>query len=93
VWVANLHATVHNAGAAVRDGRLAAAAALGWAGDGAVVLGGDFNVRELSLNRFRYAGGHDVDLVFLRGLTPRAGVEVLDRGRLSDHAPVLVTVS
>jgi endonuclease/exonuclease/phosphatase family metal-dependent hydrolase len=93
VWVANLHATVHNAGAAVRDGRLAAEAALGWAGDAPVVLGGDFNVRELSLDGFRYAGGHDVDHVFVRGFTPVGELGVLERGRLSDHAPVLVTVS
>jgi endonuclease/exonuclease/phosphatase (EEP) superfamily protein YafD len=32
-----------------------------------------------------------VDLVFARGWHP-AGVEVADRGALSDHAPVLVTL-
>jgi len=120
VWVANLHATVHDEAAALRDGRLAAKAVLRWAGvrrgvatdaaggagaggaaavgaagvgePAAVVLGGDFNVRELSLPGFVHAGGHDVDHVFVRGLAVRGRCETLERGRLSDHAPVLVTL-
>jgi endonuclease/exonuclease/phosphatase family metal-dependent hydrolase len=94
MWVANLHATAHNTAAAVRDGRLAAAAALEWAGDASLVLGGDFNLRELSFDGFAHAGGHDVDHLFLRGLSAGgARAEVLDRGPLSDHAPVRVTVA
>jgi endonuclease/exonuclease/phosphatase family metal-dependent hydrolase len=82
-WVANLHG-----GGPIRDARRAAAASLGWAGEAPVVLGGDFNIRQLSLDGFAYAGGHDVDLIFARGF--QAGeTEVLDRGPLSDHAPVL----
>jgi len=86
-WVANLHG-----GGAIRDARRAAAAALQWAGDAPVVLGGDFNIRGLSLDGFSYAGGHGVDLVFARAFQPGT-TEVLDRGPLSDHAPVLVTPS
>lgn len=94
VWVANLHATVHNAPAAVRDGRLAAASALRWAGEEPVILGGDFNVRSPMLDRFSHAGGHDVDHVFVRGLEAVSpGAIVLDHGRLSDHAPVAVSVA
>jgi endonuclease/exonuclease/phosphatase family metal-dependent hydrolase len=93
LWVANLHATVHDAPGAVRDGRLAAAAVLAWAAGEPVILGGDFNVRRLSLDGFTYAGGHDVDHVFLSAVTAAGQVEVLDRGRLSDHAPVVVTVN
>jgi endonuclease/exonuclease/phosphatase family metal-dependent hydrolase len=93
VWVANLHATVHNAPAAIHDGRLAAATVLGWAGGAPVILGGDFNVRSLSLDRFSHSGGNDVDHVFVSGLAPAGAFEVLDRGRLSDHAPVAVTVA
>lgn len=96
VWAGNLHATVHDGAAAVRDGRLAAETVLRWAGAGGpagVVLGGDFNVRELSLPGFAYAGGHDVDLVFARGLVAGGPAETLERGRLSDHAPVLVTLA
>jgi endonuclease/exonuclease/phosphatase family metal-dependent hydrolase len=82
-WVANLHG-----GGPIRDARRAAAAALGWAGEVPVVLGGDFNIRQLSLDGFAYAGGHDVDLIFARGFQAGA-TEVLDRGPLSDHAPVV----
>jgi endonuclease/exonuclease/phosphatase family metal-dependent hydrolase len=89
VWVANLHG-----GGPMRDAVRAAQSVVAWAGrDTPAVLGGDFNIRSLALDGFKYAGGHDVDLVFARGLAPsgEAGVEVLDRGRLSDHAPVAIT--
>jgi len=83
IWVANLHA-----GGPRRDADRAAAGALAWAGrDTPLVLGGDFNIRDLHLDGFSYAGGCSVDHVFVRGLRPVAS-EVLDRGRLSDHAPV-----
>jgi endonuclease/exonuclease/phosphatase family metal-dependent hydrolase len=96
VWVCNLHATAHHDEWAWRDGRTAAACALAWGGGGAepVVLGGDFNLRSPAFDGFAWAGGHDVDHVFVSsGLTfgPGAGV-VLERGRLSDHAPVVVAV-
>ena len=86
IWVANLHG-----GGAIRDAHRAAESALAWAGDAPVVLGGDFNIRQLTLDGFEYAGGDGVDLVFARGLTP-AGGAVLDRGALSDHAPVCMTL-
>ncbi|MGI8864496.1 MAG: endonuclease/exonuclease/phosphatase family protein [Solirubrobacteraceae bacterium] len=94
-WVGNLHATVRDSEGAVAEAHRAARALTGWAGPGtAVVLGGDFNVRSLSLSSegFTLAGGHDVDLVFARGLEATAPAEVLERGRLSDHAPVAVTL-
>lgn len=47
MWVGNLH-TAADAG----QGRLAAQALLGWAAGAPAVLGGDFNVRELSLQGF-----------------------------------------
>ena len=87
-WVANLHG-----GGAIRDAHRAAEAALRWAGEAPVVLGGDFNIRDLSLDGFDFAGGHGVDLVFARGFgVDPAGAAVLDRGALSDHAPVRVVV-
>ncbi len=87
VWVANLHG-----GGPLRDAHRAAESALRWAGERSVILGGDFNIRDLWLDGFSYAGGHSVDLVFVRGFTPD-DCEVPDRGTLSDHAPVLVSVS
>jgi endonuclease/exonuclease/phosphatase family metal-dependent hydrolase len=92
VWVGNLHATVHDDAAARRDGRVAGWAVLCWARGAPAVLGGDFNVRSLALDGFALAGGHDVDHVFVRGLDPAGAVDLPDRGRLSDHAPVLVTI-
>lgn len=91
-WAGTLHATVRNARAAGREARLAALTMVGWAAGAPVVLGGDFNVRSLSVDGFEPAGGFDVDHVFVRGIEPASGVEVLDRGRLSDHAPVRVSV-
>jgi endonuclease/exonuclease/phosphatase family metal-dependent hydrolase len=88
LWVANVHA-----GGPTRDARRAAETALRWAGDAPLVLGGDFNIRKLQLEGLTYAGGHDVDYVFVRGLSAVRPARVLDRGRLSDHAPVLVTIA
>jgi endonuclease/exonuclease/phosphatase family metal-dependent hydrolase len=92
VWVGNLHATVHDDAAARRDAERARATMLGWAADSPAVLGGDFNVRALALEGFAFAGGNDVDLIFVRGLDALADAEVLERGPLSDHAPVAVTL-
>jgi endonuclease/exonuclease/phosphatase family metal-dependent hydrolase len=95
VWVGNLHATVHNEAGAVAEAHRAALMLRRWADMSPAVLGGDFNVRKLSLTDegFTLAGGHDVDLVFARGLIAAAPVEVLERGPLSDHAPVVVALT
>jgi endonuclease/exonuclease/phosphatase family metal-dependent hydrolase len=89
-WIANLHA-----GGPLRDAQRAAAAARAWAGAAPLVLGGDFNIRHLSLDGFEFAGGHSVDHVFVRRFTPPAapGADVVDHGRLSDHAPVRVVLT
>ena len=84
-WMANLHG-----GGSLRDVHGAAAAARAWAGAAPLVLGGDFNIRGLTLDGFERAAGHEVDYVFVRDLTPPGAsrAEVLDHGHLSDHAPV-----
>jgi endonuclease/exonuclease/phosphatase family metal-dependent hydrolase len=89
-WMANLHG-----GGPLRDAQRAAESALRWAGPRPVVLGGDFNIRRLTLDGFDWAGGHGVDHVFERAFQAPAAprFEVLDHGRLSDHAPVLVAVT
>jgi endonuclease/exonuclease/phosphatase family metal-dependent hydrolase len=87
-WICNLHTA-----ASADQGRRAAAAARSWGGMAPIVLGGDFNVRELSLEGFSHAAGHDVDHVYLRGLEPVTGTaQTLEHGELSDHAPVVITV-
>ncbi len=93
MWVGNLHATVDDERAAVLEAEIAAFTTLRWAAGAPVVLGGDFNVRSLELSGFTRAGGHDVDHLFVAGLKPVAGPDVLDRGWLSDHAPVAITVA
>jgi endonuclease/exonuclease/phosphatase (EEP) superfamily protein YafD len=88
LWAGNLHTESR-----ADQGRLAAAALRQWAGGSPAVLGGDFNVRDLELDGFTRAGSSGVDQVFVTGgLSAAAEAEVLERGRLSDHAPVLVTV-
>src|SRR3954447_9391554 len=94
VWVANLHAQVHSEARARSDAEEAAAAVRRWAGDDApVVLGGDFNVRRPGASGFTPAGGHGVDHVLVRHLRPAGPARVLERGPLSDHAPVLVELT
>jgi endonuclease/exonuclease/phosphatase family metal-dependent hydrolase len=92
VWVGNLHATVGDDPAARRDAERARVTMVQWASGAPFVLGGDFNVRGLSLAGLTFAGGHDVDFVFAAALAPIGAVQVLDRGPLSDHAPVAVTL-
>jgi endonuclease/exonuclease/phosphatase family metal-dependent hydrolase len=88
-WVGNLHTN-----ADAKQGVRAANALLGWGGAAPVILGGDFNVHEPALPGLSRAGGHGVDQVYVGGGLRAAGrSEVLDRGRLSDHAPVRVTIS
>jgi endonuclease/exonuclease/phosphatase family metal-dependent hydrolase len=93
LWVGNLHLTVHDDAAARREAELAATTMLAWANGAPALLGGDFNVTELALEGFEQLGGHDVDHVFGRGLHATTATQTPDRGRLSDHAPVLVTTS
>jgi endonuclease/exonuclease/phosphatase family metal-dependent hydrolase len=92
VWVGNLHATVGDDPAARRDAERARVTVVQWAAGSPFVLGGDFNVRGLSLAGLTFAAGYDVDLVFASGLLPVGEVAVLDRGPLSDHSPVAVTL-
>jgi endonuclease/exonuclease/phosphatase family metal-dependent hydrolase len=90
-WVANVHCQVHSDARACADVAAAARAVRGWAGDGTAVLGGDLNVRDPGVvEGFVLAGGHGVDHVLARGLRPAGTAVVLDRGALSDHAPVAV---
>ena len=91
-WVVNLHASVRPIERIPHDVERARLAALAWAGAEPVVVGGDFNLRQPDLPGFVHAGGHWVDHVFARGLTPGAA-EVLDAGRLSDHRPLVVALT
>ncbi|HVW18143.1 MAG TPA: hypothetical protein VHB30_07825, partial [Solirubrobacteraceae bacterium] len=90
LWVANVHAQVRPADAARADVAAAADAALEWAGEAPLVLGGDLNLRAPDPPEgLTLAGGHDVDHVLARGLRPRGPARTLDARPLSDHLPVL----
>jgi endonuclease/exonuclease/phosphatase family metal-dependent hydrolase len=92
IWAANFHATSRPVEAAARDGRLAAATALGWTEGAPLALGGDFNWPEPSLDGLEQAGGHELDHLFVSGLRVWGPLAVLDCGALSDHAPVAAGV-
>jgi endonuclease/exonuclease/phosphatase family metal-dependent hydrolase len=91
-WCANLHAQVHSVARARADIARAAAATLAWAGGGPALLGGDFNVPKPAAPGFEHLGGHGVDHVLGQLVSATGPARVLDRGRLSDHAPVVVDV-
>ena len=92
IWSANLHAQVHSPTRAEADIARAAALTLAWAGGGPALLGGDFNVRRPAARGFEWLGGDGVDHVLGHGLRGIGPTETPDRGELSDHAPVIVTV-
>jgi len=91
-WCANLHAQVHSEDRARADIARAAEATLAWSGGGAAVLGGDFNVRRPQALHFERLGGRGVDHVLGHGLRGSDETEMPDRGGLSDHEPIIVTV-
>ena len=90
-WVGNLHAQVHSEERAQADLALAARTVGAWAAGGPFVLGGDTNVRRPAAPGLLHAAGHGVDHVLARGFAAARG-EVLERGRLSDHAPVVASI-
>ena len=91
-WVVNLHAAAHVEARAASDIAQAGRAALRWSGGGPVVLGGDLNHRSPRIDGFAMAGGRTIDFVFVHELQGVGPARVLEAGRLSDHAPVVVQV-
>lgn len=94
LWVANVHASTHPP-VRVREDIAAAAGALErWSSDStAAVFGGDLNLREPQVAGFDVVASHHVDHVLARGLARAGAGETLDRGDLSDHAPLRVRLS
>jgi endonuclease/exonuclease/phosphatase family metal-dependent hydrolase len=89
-WCANVHGQVRPPAAAQADLAAAGAHALAWARGAPLVLGGDCNLPDPAVADLEHLGGHGVDHVLGRGLRRAGRPRVLERGRLSDHAPVLV---
>jgi endonuclease/exonuclease/phosphatase family metal-dependent hydrolase len=93
IWIANVHASAGE-GAALHDGHITAATALHWAEGDPLAVGGDFNLRLPEFPGLRHVAARDVDHVFVAdGVRAAGGYQVLDRGTLSDHPPLAVTVS
>ncbi|MCW2996776.1 MAG: endonuclease/exonuclease/phosphatase family protein [Solirubrobacterales bacterium] len=93
-WVANLHAQVHSEAFAQADLAAAAAAVDRWAGAQApVILGGDTNTRRPRAGDLEVLGGHDVDFILARDWRRQGPVATLERGTLSDHSPVGMTLT
>ena len=87
--IANLHASQDRRNRPEADLRRAAQLLADWE---PLVLGGDLNQRAPALPGFRRAAGHSVDHVLTRALEPEGPGETLPGGRLSDHAPLVVTL-
>jgi endonuclease/exonuclease/phosphatase family metal-dependent hydrolase len=90
-WAVNLHATTRDEPRAQRE---CAAAARAWAGAAPLVFGGDLNLRRApALPGLRHVAGNHVDHIYVAGLSPAGPPEVLERGPLSDHPPVAVSLA
>jgi endonuclease/exonuclease/phosphatase family metal-dependent hydrolase len=93
LWLVNLHATAHAPERARRDVSFAARAARTWAGDLPLVFGGDFNLRTPDVEGLRSVADSDVDHILIGDRLRAVGpAQTLDRGTLSDHLPLAVTL-
>jgi endonuclease/exonuclease/phosphatase family metal-dependent hydrolase len=92
-WVVNVHCQNRPELAARSDTARAAATALGWAAGAPLVFGGDVNLRRPVVDGLVHVAGNHVDHVFAHGRAAAGRGEVLDRGTLSDHPPVAVTLA
>jgi endonuclease/exonuclease/phosphatase family metal-dependent hydrolase len=85
-WIVNLHASTHREEWARRDVERARERF-----PDAFLFGGDLNLKgRPEVAGYTWLGGNHVDHIY--GHTSGAKREVLDRGRLSDHPPVRVTL-
>jgi endonuclease/exonuclease/phosphatase family metal-dependent hydrolase len=93
VWLVNLHATAHAPEHARRDVSVAARAARSWAHDLPLVIGGDFNLQAPAVEGLRTVASRDVDHILIGERLRAVGeAQTLDRGSLSDHLPLAVTL-
>ncbi len=91
-WVCNLHGQAHSEARAQDDLARAARTAVAWSLGAPLVLGGDLNTRHPVAPGFAAAAGHSVDHVLVRQLRAGGHGTTLERGPLSDHAPLVVEV-
>jgi endonuclease/exonuclease/phosphatase family metal-dependent hydrolase len=98
LWVVNLHASTRKGSKTAprtrAELRHAAGTGLAWAGGAPLVLGGDLNLPDPGEQTgLRHVAGHWVDHVYVSGLRATGKAEVLERGTLSDHAPVAIDLA
>jgi endonuclease/exonuclease/phosphatase family metal-dependent hydrolase len=92
-WVANVHSQSRPQPAAQSDSERALAVARDWAAGAPLVFGGDLNLRQPAFPGMVHVAGHHVDHIFTDGRAATGPGEVIDRGPLSDHAPLAVTLA
>jgi endonuclease/exonuclease/phosphatase family metal-dependent hydrolase len=93
-WAVNVHSQNHPEAAALADTRRAIEAAREWAAGVPLIFGGDINLkRPPEFPGLVHLGGNHVDHLFSDGRPPAGRPEVLERGPLSDHPPVAVTLA
>ena len=91
-WVVNVHSQNHPEALALADTQAADRGARA-AGRAPLIFGGDVNLaRPPAFPGLVHLGGNHVDHLFSDGRPAAGRREVLDRGSLSDHPPVAVTV-
>jgi endonuclease/exonuclease/phosphatase family metal-dependent hydrolase len=91
-WVGNVHCQKAPHALSEADGLEAQGALRRWSAGSPAVLAGDFNVVHPPLAGFHLVAGHHVDHVLARGLVAEGPGTSLKRGRLSDHAPIAVSL-
>ena len=93
-WAVNVHSQNHPEALALADTRRAIDAARGWAAGAPLIFGGDINLkRPPEFPGLVRVGGNHVDHLFTDGRSAAGRHEVIERGPLSDHPPVAVTLA
>jgi endonuclease/exonuclease/phosphatase family metal-dependent hydrolase len=93
-WAVNVHSQNHPEALALRDTRVAIDHARTWAAGAPLIFGGDVNLKKPpAFAGLLHVGGNHVDHLFTSGRDAAGKREVLDRGILSDHPPVAVTLA
>jgi endonuclease/exonuclease/phosphatase family metal-dependent hydrolase len=91
-WVVNIHAQSRPPAFAQADCERAIAAARGWSAGAPLVFGGDVNLKRPEFPGLVHVAGSHVDHIFTDGRRAAGRAQVIDRGTLSDHPPVAVSL-
>ncbi len=93
-WAVNVHSHNRPEQRALADTRAAVEHARRWAAGAPLIFGGDVNLKQPpGFRGLVHVGGNHVDHLFSDGRPAAGKREVLDRGTLSDHPPVAVTLA